>query len=147
MRVWAKQNLLGSLKLRLRERIDSERAASSRVASSIHTRPTVYHGAGDVMHAKPQGGDLWRSCGVGKPHVNSYVGHFLPGTLLEPVATATTYRAAELGCRAWSGSFIREEQHPPSSMHSHIRPHTHVALRLPSGILKIVELKPNTYVA
>ncbi|KAF1933646.1 eukaryotic translation initiation factor 3, gamma subunit [Didymella exigua CBS 183.55] len=29
-------------------------------------------------------------------------------------------------------------------MHSHIRPHTHVALRLPSGILKIVELKPNT---
>ncbi|KAF2999250.1 tRNA (adenine(58)-N(1))-methyltransferase non-catalytic subunit trm6 [Curvularia kusanoi] len=29
-------------------------------------------------------------------------------------------------------------------MHSHIRPNTHVALRLPSGILKIVELKPNT---
>jgi tRNA (adenine-N(1)-)-methyltransferase non-catalytic subunit len=32
-------------------------------------------------------------------------------------------------------------------MHSRIRPNTHVALRLPSGILKIVELKPNTYVA
>ncbi|KAH6622322.1 Gcd10p family-domain-containing protein [Boeremia exigua] len=29
-------------------------------------------------------------------------------------------------------------------MHSHIRPNTHVALRLPSGILKVVELKPNT---
>jgi tRNA (adenine-N(1)-)-methyltransferase non-catalytic subunit len=32
-------------------------------------------------------------------------------------------------------------------VHSYIRPNTHVALRLPSGILKVVELKPNTYVA
>ncbi|KAF2474175.1 Gcd10p-domain-containing protein [Lindgomyces ingoldianus] len=29
-------------------------------------------------------------------------------------------------------------------MHSHIRPHTHVVLRLPSGILKVLEIKPNT---
>ncbi|KAJ4988684.1 Gcd10p family protein [Stagonosporopsis vannaccii] len=29
-------------------------------------------------------------------------------------------------------------------MHSHVRPGAHVALRLPSGILKVVELKPNT---
>lgn len=32
-------------------------------------------------------------------------------------------------------------------MHSYIRPHTHVALRLPSGLLKIVEITPNMYVA
>ncbi|CAI6333494.1 unnamed protein product [Periconia digitata] len=31
-------------------------------------------------------------------------------------------------------------------MHSFIRPNTHVALRLPSGLLKIVEVIPNTYV-
>lgn len=29
-------------------------------------------------------------------------------------------------------------------MHSHIRPNTHVALRLPSGLYKIVEIAPNT---
>lgn len=34
-----------------------------------------------------------------------------------------------------------------SAMHSHMRAGTHVALRLPSGLLKIVELTPNTYVA
>ncbi|KAJ4302680.1 tRNA (adenine(58)-N(1))-methyltransferase non-catalytic subunit trm6 [Kalmusia sp. IMI 367209] len=29
-------------------------------------------------------------------------------------------------------------------MHSHVRPNTHIALRLPSGILKLVEITPNT---
>ncbi|KAL1608462.1 tRNA (adenine(58)-N(1))-methyltransferase non-catalytic subunit trm6 [Paraconiothyrium brasiliense] len=29
-------------------------------------------------------------------------------------------------------------------MHSHVRPNTHIALRLPSGILKLVETTPNT---
>ncbi|KAF2654773.1 Gcd10p-domain-containing protein [Lophiostoma macrostomum CBS 122681] len=29
-------------------------------------------------------------------------------------------------------------------MHSYIRPHTHIALRLPSGIVKILEIAPNT---
>jgi len=33
------------------------------------------------------------------------------------------------------------------AMHSHIRPNTHIALRLPSGLLKIIEITPNTYVA
>lgn len=33
------------------------------------------------------------------------------------------------------------------TMHSYIRPNTHVALRLPSGLFKIVEITPNTYVA
>lgn len=32
------------------------------------------------------------------------------------------------------------------AMHTCIRPHTSVALRLPSGVVKIVELTPNTYV-
>jgi len=32
-------------------------------------------------------------------------------------------------------------------MHSCIRPNTHVALRLPSGLFKVVEITPNTYVA
>jgi tRNA (adenine-N(1)-)-methyltransferase non-catalytic subunit len=32
-------------------------------------------------------------------------------------------------------------------MHSVIRPNTHVALRLPTGLFKIVEITPNTYVA
>jgi hypothetical protein len=32
-------------------------------------------------------------------------------------------------------------------MHSYIRPNTHVALRLPSGLFKIVDITPNTYVA
>jgi len=31
-------------------------------------------------------------------------------------------------------------------MHSLVRPHTHIALRLPSGLLKIIEILPNTYV-
>jgi tRNA (adenine-N(1)-)-methyltransferase non-catalytic subunit len=31
-------------------------------------------------------------------------------------------------------------------MHSLVRPNTHLALRLPSGILKLVEATPNTYV-
>lgn len=34
-----------------------------------------------------------------------------------------------------------------AAMHSFIRPSTHVGLRLPSGILKIVEITPNQYVA
>ncbi|KAF2004463.1 Gcd10p-domain-containing protein [Amniculicola lignicola CBS 123094] len=29
-------------------------------------------------------------------------------------------------------------------MHSFVRPNTHIALRLPSGILKVIEVKPNT---
>jgi hypothetical protein len=33
------------------------------------------------------------------------------------------------------------------AMHSVIRPNTHVALRLPTGLFKIVEITPNTYVA
>jgi tRNA (adenine-N(1)-)-methyltransferase non-catalytic subunit len=32
-------------------------------------------------------------------------------------------------------------------MHSSIRPNTHLALRLPSGVLKVLEIIPNTYVA
>ena len=32
-------------------------------------------------------------------------------------------------------------------MHTHILPHTYVALRLPSESLKVVQLVPNTYVA
>jgi hypothetical protein len=33
------------------------------------------------------------------------------------------------------------------AMHSLIRPNTHVALRLPSGLFKVLEITPNTYVA
>jgi hypothetical protein len=33
------------------------------------------------------------------------------------------------------------------AMHPHIIPGVHVALRLPSGLLKILEITPNTYVA
>ncbi|KAF2114924.1 Gcd10p family-domain-containing protein [Lophiotrema nucula] len=32
-------------------------------------------------------------------------------------------------------------------MHSHLRPNTHIALRLPSGILKILEIIPNTNIS
>jgi hypothetical protein len=38
-------------------------------------------------------------------------------------------------------------QYRDSAMHSHIRPNTHVALRLPSGLFKVLEITPNTYVA
>ena len=31
-------------------------------------------------------------------------------------------------------------------MHSHVRPDSHIVLRLPSGVLKVVEATPNTYV-
>lgn len=31
-------------------------------------------------------------------------------------------------------------------MHSYIRPDTHIALRLASGLLRIIEIAPNTYV-
>ncbi|RMZ73151.1 eukaryotic translation initiation factor 3 gamma subunit [Pyrenophora seminiperda CCB06] len=34
--------------------------------------------------------------------------------------------------------------YPGSAMHSYIRPNTHVALRLPSDLFKIVEITPNT---
>jgi tRNA (adenine-N(1)-)-methyltransferase non-catalytic subunit len=30
-------------------------------------------------------------------------------------------------------------------MHSYIRPKTPIALRLPSGVVKVVEITPNTY--
>jgi hypothetical protein len=36
---------------------------------------------------------------------------------------------------------------PVRAMHSYVRPNTHVALRLPSGLFKIVEITLNTYVA
>ena len=41
----------------------------------------------------------------------------------------------------------RNHPHEIRAMHSLIRPNTHVALRLPSGLFKILEITPNTYVA
>lgn len=29
-------------------------------------------------------------------------------------------------------------------MHSYVRPNTHIVLRLPSGVLKVLEITPNT---
>ena len=31
-------------------------------------------------------------------------------------------------------------------MHAHVRPHTYVGLRLASGVVKVVQLVPNTYI-
>src|SRR4051812_2991147 len=54
-----------------------------------------------------------------------------------------------LSGRAWHGDSYRRSSllHSHYVMHSYIRPNTHLALRLPSGLFKIVEITPNTYVA
>lgn len=67
-----------------------------------------------------------------------------PYLSIAPVATS-----AQLG-QDTGRPFYTDDAHEATladMVHSYIRPNTHVALRLPSGILKVVELKPNTYVA
>jgi hypothetical protein len=62
----------------------------------------------------------------------------------DPEATAPKFET--FPCDTWVGnssSFSLQGR----AMHSYIRPNTHIALRLPSGVLKILEIQPNTYVA
>lgn len=121
-------------------------SARHSVLSEPATRmPTSPGAAGGASPRKklPAMRDITCNPPRNSPGASKQESYYIPHS---PVAAASEYDKYTRDTWLGSAAIARSASIGRAIMHSYIRPNTHVALRLPSGVLRILKIVPNTYV-